>query len=386
MKLHQNAFGGFCVVMKDRSESHNNILIVGGGPAGLATAISLTQRGLESTILETNGIKYEKLGETLSPSILPLLKVLGADHLLNDPEHLPCYGNYFNWGMDVMQEKYFMPTTTGHGWHLQRSHFENELMKVTQHQGVTISRCRVLEAMQDRLTGNWKLLTVRNGEKQTVYPRFVVDATGRSAKIARNAGAKRISYDALTGIAGRFKIDNSIALPYYTHIQAVETGWWYAAVLSNNIVVTVYMTDADLIDKKNQQLAGYWEILGQASIIRSLFPKEYTPERISLCTQPAITSHLTKICGNNWLAVGDAAYTFDPISSYGIASALGSGFYAGNAIADYLSGAKEALMAYQYLAEKAFATYLSLWKNQYADEIRWPKSPFWTRRNRETKS
>ena len=53
---------------------------------------------------------------------------------------------------------------------------------------------------------------------------------------------------------------------------------------------------------------------------------------------PAETSRLDRIAGPGWLALGDAAAAYDPLSSYGIGSAMGSGFYAGQAIADSLAG------------------------------------------------
>ena len=81
------------------------------------------------------------------------------------------------------------------------------------------------------------------------------------------------------------------------------------------------------------------------------------------------------------MAVGDAAFAYDPISSYGISSALGSGYYAGNAIADYLRGYKEAQLAYRMVTERAFFQYLHMLRHQYLQEQRWLNSPFWNRRH-----
>ncbi|MGB0176435.1 MAG: hypothetical protein ACPF9D_04660 [Owenweeksia sp.] len=56
--------------------------------------------------------------------------------------------------------------------------------------------------------------------------------------------------------------------------------------------------------------------------------------------------------------MGDAAYAYDPISSFGITSALAGGYYGGHALADTLGGRTDALKVYRYVMENAFNGYL----------------------------
>lgn len=76
------------------------------------------------------------------------------------------------------------------------------------------------------------------------------------------------------------------------------------------------------------------------------------------------------------MAVGNAAFAYDPISSYGIASALGGCFYAGNAIADHFLGKQEALLVYSFIHEKNYKLYLEMLGNQYQLEQRWSNNLF----------
>ena len=354
----------------------HEVVIIGAGPAGIATAISLAERGISSTMLEAGSGK--KIGESLPPNALPILKVLHLDHLLDDPQHLHCYGNLYNWGSDILQEKQFLFSTTGHGWHLERTCFEAASIEVACEKNVSfINNCKLIKATWDENDCRWKLILNKSGKETIITTPFVVDATGRKAKLARSLGVQRVTYDALIGIAAHFKLSDTAPVPRFTYIQAVEHGWWYAAPLNAGMMVTVYMTDAHLADKNMQQPGGYWEKLKQAPVIRSLFPQQFHPDAAVLQVKSAATGRLKEVYGNNWLAVGDAAFSYDPVSSYGITSALGGGYYAGNAIADHLKGSAEALPAYRYITENAFAGYLPLWKQQYAKENRWPGSAFW---------
>ncbi len=360
-----------------------DVCIIGGGPAGVATALMLQQRGIQSTIIEAAATVPVKVGETLPPAALPVLQALGAAHILHDAAHLPCYGNRYLWGSNKVQEKDFIFQTAGNGWHLQRQQFETDLIKLAQQKDVDfIPNTKLMQAVFDENKGHWNL-QVKTADRpiSDFNCRFVADATGRNSKFARCLGIERKHYDTLTGVVAHFKLDDNKPISQLSHIEAVENGWWYAAAVNNSSIVTAFMTDAKLLPKAVQKLPGYWQAMQETELISTLFPQGYAPPATTgLHTQPAGTSILTSICGHNWLAVGDAAFAYDPISSYGITSALGGGCYAGNSIADHLAGADEALPAYQYITEKAFAAYLPLLQQQYGMENKWNDTAFWKER------
>ncbi len=362
----------------------DNVCIIGGGPAGVATALMLQQRGIQSTIIEAAAGIPQKAGETLPATALPVLQALGAAGVLNNAAHLPCYGNSYLWGSNRVQEKHFLFQTAGNGWHLNRQQFEASLLDLAMQKGISfLPGTKLVQAEFDESSKSWRLLIKKSDSPATtVNCSFVADASGRNSKFARCLGIERKQFDTLTGIIAHVQLNDDCPLSQLTHIEAVENGWWYAAAVHNKSIVTAYMSDAKLLPKSVQKISGYWQALQQTELISTLFTPGFTPPASTvLHTQPAGTSILSSICGNNWIAVGDAAFAYDPISSYGIISALGGGCYAGNAIADHLAGAGEAMPAYRYITEKAFATYLPLLQQQYALENRWTDAAFWKERN-----
>ncbi len=64
--------------------SRYDVIILGGGPAGSATAIICAQHGLQVALLERDKFPRNRPGETLHPGVEPLLGQLGVlEEILN---------------------------------------------------------------------------------------------------------------------------------------------------------------------------------------------------------------------------------------------------------------------------------------------------------------
>jgi hypothetical protein len=94
----------------------------------------------------------------------------------------------------------------------------------------------------------------------------------------------------------------------------------------------------------------------------------------------ALSAVLDRPWGSGWLAVGDAASSYDPISSQGIYKSLLEGREAAKAVVDWLGGTSAGVEAYGAAINRRFADYLGLRNYFYDLEQRWPTAPFWARR------
>lgn len=359
----------------ENGKNYFPVVIAGAGPAGLATAIVLAQRGISVCIIEPDFTLVEKAGEVVSPGIEPLLDRLGLLNAFENSKHLPCYGFRFRWGNEIPAEKLFIADRRGNGWQLDRIAFENQLREKAISLGIQFRYGQRIRNAE-RTDSGWEIQT----ENENFNASFLVDATGRNGSIARRLDAKRKTFDRLVGISCTFSLHENSVLQQYTQVESVFNGWWYTVQIPGQRLRIVFMTDADLLDKTMQEPENFRKHFEQTETGKEsrLHLREISG---TVLTNAAATSALEIPYGENWLAVGDAAYAFDPVSSYGISSALGSGFYAGNAIADTLNGNEDALPAYRYVMENAFMQYLKAWQNQYAYENRWPESEFWKRRH-----
>ncbi|PSL42691.1 flavin-dependent dehydrogenase [Chitinophaga niastensis] len=357
---------------------HIPVLIAGGGAAGAATALSLGKRGIPCMIVETALQPQMKIGETIPPHITPLLQKLGLMELLQTQAHLPCYGNRFVWGQAMPVDKIFLFYIYREGWHLDRRSFEAQLHSRVTDAGIQyLQGWRFSDCRQD--TGKWQI-TIKNaiGEEQYLHCDFMVDATGKKSRIAKMLGVSRHNTDRLTGVSVCYSGCTNV--PQYTYIEAVQQGWWYAAPLSGSRLIVSYMTDADLLSPTMLRPADYLAAAKQTTLLKPLLIDSLISSTTATTVHTAATGYLQERYGHNWLAVGDAAFAYDPVSSYGISSALECGYYAGHAIADTLAGKKDALPAYDWLISQAFSAYKEMHRHQYQLEKRWQQEVFWKRR------
>jgi 2-polyprenyl-6-methoxyphenol hydroxylase-like FAD-dependent oxidoreductase len=98
-------------------------------------------------------------------------------------------------------------------------------------------------------------------------------------------------------------------------------------------------------------------------------------------TTTAQSAVLEPPAGNSWLAVGDAAVSFDPISSQGLLNALFTGLAGAEAVERHLGGDAGSLASYTQLVREIRAIYQSNLRRCYLAEQRWPDVPFWRRRH-----
>jgi hypothetical protein len=180
-----------------------------------------------------------------------------------------------------------------------------------------------------------------------------------------------------------FLTKNSSRRENSTYVEACDIGWWYSARLPSDMIVVASMTDVDILRQRNLAEKEPWlTCLAQTkgSFLRMRDARITGPITI----HAAHSAYAERMFGDNWLAVGDAAASYDRLSSSGIARALHSGIRGAQAVDHFLmSGKTEALTSYQADIYQSFCLYQSQKAHYYGLEQRWPALPFWTRRQRQ---
>ena len=360
---------------------NKSVCVLGGGPAGLSTTLALAKQGVDVCLLEASDYSQRRSGEHVAAQGRVLLDRLSLPHSLIDDNSVPCFSVQSCWGDEEMHSSESIFGVYGEGLLLSRPDFDRALAQLAHDRDVQVSLGARVHNI-NRCGDGWKINYRQGAQKKQVEARFVIDASGRNTRCASCVGARKVQYDRLIGISYCYRPAIQPMDKGTIRIEAAAHGWWYATLLRDNTLVLTYMTDVDclkFLDPRKQQAY---------AVIEAEIHKKYglgaTDMIAPRYVASAKTQLLSKVAGDGWMAVGDAAWSADPLSSLGIVKALDSAQQAAQQTITYLSGSTPALESYVDNTRKTFLDYLSQRSKYYRMESRWENNLFWQRRHRPT--
>lgn len=357
----------------------HDVLVVGGGPAGAATAITLARNGFRVVLAESKTNLSFKIGESLPPAATPLLRDLGVLETMTAGQHLPCPGNLAAWGSNELVAHDFIRDPHGFGWHLDRARFDADLRASAAAAGAEVRlNCQVQHWLFEEHAQLWHVALGQGDARHEIAARWMVDATGRRAFVASACGAKSTALSQTIAHHALYPARDE-DLDHRTCIEATPCGWWYTALVPGRRRLIAFFSDADLTDNVTLRTPeGFKLHARQTNHISTLLPED-APATVETCSAHSTTRDAFTGCG--WLAVGDATFAFDPLSSQGLFHALYTGLRGGQAVADALNGDDRATAKYQKQLRKIERHYQAHLTGYYSMEKRWPHEEFWSRRS-----
>ena len=360
------------------SHSGYQVLVVGGGPAGLATATYLARRGLAAMVIERSAYDDVRIGEHLHPGGVLQLRTIDSS-MLAPAAHFASAGVVAYWGSDTPNHIDYFLHTGQHGLNLSRPRFDADLASACEMSGATVARSALLVSAV-RTGSTWDVEIVVDGTIRRLPVSVIVDATGRAATFARRQGATVCADDRQIALAAF--ANGSHTKPAHTRsvVEATEIGWWYAAPIGPARSICMLVTDHDLAPDRTINRHAWW--LGQLGRTTQLsdYLQDFAPSSC-LVVRSARSQHLDVASGIGWLAVGDAAMAFDPLASQGIVKALEQGKRAASSIVAYLSGDVSSLERFGLQLQREYTAYRATRADYYRVEMRWAQSTFWKRRH-----
>jgi flavin-dependent dehydrogenase len=357
-----------------------DVCVIGGGPAGAAAALTLRRHSaLSVTVVERTAYAEARYGETVPPSVQPLLRYLDVWESFLRQGHLPAYGTTAAWGGPQAAAQDFLFTGRGDGWHLDRRRFDRLLAEEAAARGASVRTATRLERCARAPGAGWRVgLLAEGGERSELTARFLIDASGKRGALARRLGARRLVYDLLVGVA-RFYDLPAACRAQHALVEAAADGWWYSAPLPDGGAVAMFFSDSDLVRRLGLLDETAWEsLLAAAPLTRESLAagRRRSPLRLV----PAPSQRLVEIAGPGWIAAGDAACSFDPLASMGIGHAIASGIHAARVAHDILTADGALLAQYARGVDRNGSQYLDTRERYYSLEPRFAGRPFWARR------
>lgn len=341
--------------------SRTDVVIVGSGPAGAATAILCAEKGIRVTIVERDESTRQHPGETLHPGIEPILGQLGVAKDFLSAGFLRHKGNWVRWedklcfvpfGDDERSEPW-------EGFQVRRPDFDNILLNRAQELGVDVIRsCKALRPIV-----NENNIVGIESSQGSLHSSFVIDAAGSQHWLAKNLGLKIKSFSSplLTYfgyVEGECKVRNDAPC-----IVADKQGWTWTARISPHLYQWTRLFF------KKQPIDKDW------------IPKEFhgLKQRGRTLGADVTWQIVSKPAGLGYFIVGDATAVLDPASSHGILKAMMSGMMAAHMISKIINDEsleKFAIQEYSRWVKEWFLHDVKRLKEFYAIH---PNPPSWVK-------
>ncbi len=326
-----------------------DVLIVGGGLAGLCNAIHLSKHNLNILVIEKNNFpKHKVCGEYISNEVLPYLEFLGIDVFKLGAKKI----NKFQ--LSTTKSKLVSANLPLGGFGISRYCLDHALAKKAADNHVNILQ----DSVEDIQFSN-DIFSVETKNNKTYQSKIVIGAYGKRSnldiKLKRQFIKSKSPYLAVkTHVKGDFPED-LVALHNF------EGGYCGVSKVENNHINLCYITNFKMF-KQYKDIDEFQEkVVFKNNYLKTIF-SQTTPVFEEPLTISQISFETKKPIENHIIMCGDTSALIHPLCGNGMGMAIRSAQIASTLIIKYFNGEitnREALEK-QYLREwnKAFKSRL----------------------------
>ncbi|AWH86032.1 FAD-dependent oxidoreductase [Flavobacterium album] len=330
-------------------ERNPDVLIVGGGLAGLTAGIHLSQKGLSVTIIErTSYPKHKVCGEYISNEVMPYLKWLGADVSFLNP---------------VSISKFEFSSVTGHpvtaqlplgGFGVSRYALDNYLCEKAKENGckVILGEVKGVNFIDDKFYVE---------SSDAIYTsKIVLGAFGKRSNIDKEMNREFIQKKSpWLAVKGHYKGEfpnDTVALHNF------PGGYCGVSKVENDVVNVCYLADYETFKKYKNIEEFQLEVLYKNKNLKAilenstpLFDKPLTISQVSFDKKLPVENHI--------LMMGDTAGLIHPLCGNGMAMAIHSAKVASEFVSSYFDGTITS-------REELEKRYAGEWKKQFSQRLK----------------
>jgi flavin-dependent dehydrogenase len=307
-------------------KTETEVCVLGGGPAGAVIARRLAQLGHDTILIDRSVQPSQPRVESLAPSILPILDSLGLRDCLAAAAFLRETRALIRWSTaDVEERSFDAPSSL-----VVRSRFDARLREAASVAGARVMSKTIARAAARR-SGGWTIPVKTPTGPLIIESAFLVDARGKRA-----GGNVKDQHPRTVAISGIWKhADPSFA---QTRIDAGTDEWFWGSPVAEGLYSAAVFVDASRAAGLNSARRAdlYRRLVSRSRLLKGLLRGQLTG---MLTTRDATGSISQPLIENDFIRVGEAAFSIDPLSSQGIQTAILSAVQGSAAVHTILTGA-----------------------------------------------
>jgi FADH2 O2-dependent halogenase len=317
----------------------NDVIIIGGGPAGATLGCYLSMAGIKNTIFEAANHPRPHVGESMVMSSVRVFDEIGFLPVMEREGFVKKYGASWHpittkgeaaiWFNEFPQDGINQDYT----YHVDRSKFDLLLLKHAESLGSKVYQgANVSKVLFDENGYASGVRVQVAGQEMEVPARIVVDASGRHTLLGRQLKVKKNDpifdqYAVHAWYENVAKGNGGTADFIHIYFLPVERGWAWQIPINEEITSMGIVAEREVFREARLEPEEYFQKFVHSN--PDLAEAMQNARRVNEFKLEGDYSYkMDTFVGNGFLLIGDAARFVDPIFSSGVSVALYSAKYA----------------------------------------------------------
>lgn len=333
-----------------------DVLIIGGGPAGAASAMFLIEQGIKPVIVESQAFPRYHIGESMTGGAGKVVRDLGLEAEMirrNYPvkRGVKVYGQSTSgsWFVPVMGRNAQGGLFDWETWQVRRSDFDKMLLDEAVTRGATLLSGKALRPLVKDGAVHGAEISMADSGLQTIQAGMVLDCSGMATWLANSGGITGPKYlgaydkqiAIFSQVAGAMRDTGNVPSTHKDNtliFYQKKYHWaWFIPIDEEIVSVGVVIPSAYFLEKKESPHDFLCRELHELHPeLKQRIPEIKLVEDVHVI--PNYSYQVRNFCGRGFMCIGDAHRFVDPIFSLGLTVALREAQFAAPVIAAYLAG------------------------------------------------